>query len=198
MEKSHKIVNAAITYGVIEEKDRNIYTVAVSSLLFSFFTWSTLLLLGVFFQKINGCFIFLLFHIPLRIYAGGYHQKTRKKCYVQSLIIFLLLMLCAILSIQNWIMLHWMILIIPVFVAIWALAPVEAISKPLNIEEREHHKKVARSILVVEVIVIVLFVLRNSHEYLYFSTVSILLVAIELLLGLIAEKRNNRKNSSEM
>lgn len=188
MEKSNKIVTMAIAYGVIAEKDRNIYTVAISSLFFSFFTWSTLLLLGIYFQKIIGCLIFLLFHIPLRIYAGGFHQKTRVKCYVQSIIIFLLLLLMATLPVQNWIMVHWIILMVPATVLTWILSPVEAINKPLNREERKHHKLVSRAILVAEVIVQVLFICINAQDWLYFSTISIYLVAILLVLGLLVDK----------
>lgn len=79
MEKSHRIVNAAIQYGAIEERDRNIYEVAVPSLFFSMFTWETLLVFGMIVGVVYRCVLFLLFHIPLRVYAGGFHQNTRVK-----------------------------------------------------------------------------------------------------------------------
>lgn len=43
------------------------------------------MLLGILCQKTYECLIFLLFHIPLRVYAGGFHQNTRERCYALKL-----------------------------------------------------------------------------------------------------------------
>ena len=80
-------------------------------------------------------------------------------------------------------MVHWVILIVPAIIFIWLLSPVEAINKPLNTEERKHHKIVARSILFAEVIVVGLFVFNNAREFSYFSIVSVEIVAIQLIVG---------------
>lgn len=191
MERRRNLVDAAIEFGVIEEKDKSIYTFAISSLLFSLFTWGTLLFLGVFFQKIYECLIFLLFHIPLRIYAGGFHQNTRGKCYIQSLIIFLLLILGSASTIPTWFAAHWQILVFIAFAVIWFLSPVEALNKPLNFEERKHHKMVSRTILFIEVITLIGFALNNLQSALYFSLISIQIVAIQLILGLLKNKLSN-------
>lgn len=185
MENKFRIIDAAISYGIIEEKDKSLYSIAVSSLLFTLLTWGTFLLLGIFFQKTYGCLIFLLFHIPLRIYAGGFHQNTRGKCYAQSLVIFFLVLFGATTAVQNWIMVHWIMLVVLAIIPVWFLAPVEAMNKPLNPEERKHYKLVARSILLTEIIVLGFFAFCNAKYFLYFAIVSIEIVAIQLISGVI-------------
>lgn len=182
------IIEMSIRCGVMEEKDKNLYSVAIPSLFFTLFTWGSLIVIGTIFREVSGCLIFLIFHIPLRIYAGGYHQNSRMRCYLQSLVIFGLLMLGAISAVQSWIVNYWMVFMVLSFMVIWKYAPVESMNKPLNEKERKHHKSAARYILLTELVVLTVFKLNWFDTGLYYSTMSILLVAVQLVLGVFEQR----------
>lgn len=188
-----KLIEASILCGVIKEEDKALYNIAITSLFFSIFTWSSLILLGIVFHEVYGSLIFLVFHIPLRIYAGGYHQNTRTKCYLQSLIIFGLLMVGALSVIKIRIVNRWTVLMVLSLLVIWIFAPVESLNKPLNPEERKHHKRTARIIFLIEFAVLVIFKVKQSNTSLYYSTMSIVLVAIQLIFGIVEQKLVNHQ-----
>lgn len=185
-----KIIDSSVSYGLMEEKDRDIYTIAITSLFFSLMTWGTLIIMGVIFKEVFGCFLFLIYHIPLRIYAGGFHQKTRVKCYIQSLIIFILLLFGS--GYVYWIDKYWILLSLVSFAVIYCLAPVEAMNKPLNSEERKHHKTAARIILFIELTGIVIFKIFDFNSGLYYSLMSVQLVTVQLLTGYIEQKLSSK------
>lgn len=179
------LVEVSIRCGVIEEKDRDLYNLAVLSLFFSMLTWGSLIVIGAVLGEVRGCLIFLIFHIPLRIYAGGYHQNSRIKCYMQSIVIFGFLMFGALSPVKSWMIQNWMVLMAVSSMVIWYFAPVESLKKPLNLKERKHHKAIARTIFTLELIVLILFNLNQSDANLYYSAMSVLLVAIQLVLGVL-------------
>lgn len=183
-----RLIEMIINHGIIEEKDREIYAVAIPSLLFSLLTWGSFFLLSVFLRITYVSILFLLFYIPLRIYAGGFHQNTREKCYVHSLFIFFILMIGFKTWIKIWVINDWTVLLVVSCIIIWFLAPLEAINKPLNAAERRHHKVTARLILMIEVVIVALFRFGNFYNCQYFSVMSILLVAIHLVLGALSSR----------
>ena len=77
MRLTNRIVDLAIEYEVVDQEEKETYLVATELLLFSALTWGTLLLMGALCGQLTGCLIFLAFHLPVRIFAGGFHQKTR-------------------------------------------------------------------------------------------------------------------------
>jgi len=189
-----RIVDLAIEYGIIPKEQKDLYIVAVTSLFFSIVTWGTLIVIGSIFRVVYPCIIFLLFHIPLRIYAGGYHQPTRIRCYIQSLFIFILMMLGFASQISQWIFDNW-IIVIPFSVVVFLFAPVAALNKPLTYKEYQHHKALSRIILVIQICVIVCFRFFELNDYLYFSVFSVIIVSLQVVLGFVIKAKQRKKDN---
>lgn len=185
MKLADRIVDIAIRYEVIEEEERETYIVATSLLLFSFLTWGTLIIMGILFKQLMGCIIFLVFHLPIRIFAGGFHQKTRTRCYAQSCVIFLLLLYGAKTGLYTWIVENWIALITISFLTIWVLSPVEADNKPLSKEEHQKYRFIARVLLILETVIEAIFLCSQQYYMLYYSSISIILAAFHLITGVI-------------
>lgn len=192
MKLANKIVDTAIRYDVIEEEERDTYTVATSLLLFSFLTWGTLIIMGILFKQITGCLVFLIFHLPIRIFAGGFHQKTRTRCYAQSCVIFLILLYGAKTILYTWIVENWIVLIVISFLTIWFLAPVEAANKPLSKEEHQRYRLIARVLLILEIVIETIFLYNRQYSMLYYSSVSIILAAFHLITGVACSHSTRR------
>lgn len=195
MKPSQFLADLAIKCGVIRLEDRDTYMVATSLLLFSSLTWGTLLILGFLFKQTAGSFVFLIFHLPLRIFAGGFHQDTRGKCYLQSCIIFLILFCGAASPYRTWIATNGLILIILSFCIIWRLAPVEAINKPLKPEEFQKYRFTARSILVAETLIAAFLSVGGYHNILYYACISLILATVQLITGVFCERPHRIKRN---
>lgn len=52
-----------------------------------------ILTLGLFLKQIWESISFMIFFIPLRRFAGGYHSRTRKRCYISSFLMCLAVLL---------------------------------------------------------------------------------------------------------
>ena len=185
MRLTNRIVDLAIEYEVVDQEEKETYLVATELLLFSALTWGTLLLMGALCGQLTGCLIFLAFHLPVRIFAGGFHQKTRIRCYAQSCFIFLLLLFGAKTVLHTWIVENWSILILISFLIIWLLAPVETDNKPLTKEENKKYRFITRILLVLEMAIEVVFLHSQQYDMLYYSSISIFLAAFHLVTGVV-------------
>ena len=84
MKASISIVRIWIHLGLIPSADVSLYIWALDYLFFNLLTWGTLLFLGFVFNCVPRCLLFLILYLPLRIYAGGFHAKTKIGCYLIS------------------------------------------------------------------------------------------------------------------
>ena len=145
--------------------------------------------------------IFLLCYCPLRQYSGGYHASNYRNCTLCFCIIYF-----GILCIPNDFPLN--VLLIGTGIAsviIWILAPVEDQNKPLSENEVIYLKRKSRSILLMELIVILIMVIIMKEEANRFPLYGILCVSNLLWIGYIKNKilrknkekyQNNSKKSS--
>ena len=177
-----RIINLAIEYDVIAKEEERIYHVAITSLFFSAITWGTLLVFSIYFQKQLPSLVFLLFHIPLRVFAGGFHQPTRTRCYIQSLVMFTVLMFGATSQLYYWVVNHC-IIILPFSVAIFVLSPVAASNKPLSDKEYSRYRFTTRIILVLELACMFFFKMLEMNDFLYFAAISTVIVSIQVIIA---------------
>lgn len=139
---------------MINAEDREIYHYGIQQ--FFIITLNLLLsvIVGIAFQMVWQCGLFICSYIPLRSYAGGYHAKTQLRCYFLSVSLIMLS-----LMIVKYITYNFFVIVFIGFcvLGIFLLAPVENQNKPLSEKEVIRYRKKARWILVVEVICTGLF-----------------------------------------
>ena len=95
------------------------------------------IVIGVIAGKVFESIAFLVFYIPLRSYAGGYHASTPRRCYFIFIVIIMAMLLFIILLLVG-------------MVVCFAFAPVEDKNKPLDRDEISVFKKRAYLILSIE------------------------------------------------
>ena len=144
MKASISIVRIWIHLGLIPSADVSLYIWALDYLFFNLLTWGTLLFLGFVFNCVPRCLLFLILYLPLRIYAGGFHAKTKIGCYLISAFTFLFVVLYPADT-----TIHFYHLVFPCISTciIYYFSPVSATNKPLDDLEALHYKKMARKIL---------------------------------------------------
>jgi len=140
---------------------------------------------GIFLQ---GC-IFMLAFIPLRMYAGGYHASTRRRCAVIS---FILLFIC-FSGIKFWNISGFNTLILGGIesLLLFFLIPVDG-TYALEPLEKVVYKNRGRKIILIETIFLVgMSILR--YNFIAESIVAVLsLVLALLLLGKMKNRYSRR------
>lgn len=132
-----KIIDFITHNKKIDEEEIEIvrYGLEIAVLKITFFAAACVisLLMNSFLQFI----IFISLFSLLRSYAGGYHAQTRKRCFIQSM----LLIIVAIIIINITQKITYMIIPLSIIAlaagtVIWQIAPVDTKNKRLNFDKK--------------------------------------------------------------
>lgn len=131
----------------IDEDDKEIYLFGFYQGLILLLNIVTTLVIGIILNMFVESILFLIFFIPLRIFAGGYHAKTQLRCYVMSTITTVLILYLILFLQENMggIIIGGYIISVCI---IWKLAPVQDKHKPLDEKERIKYRKRVHKLLV--------------------------------------------------
>ncbi len=103
------------------------------------------LILGILMDEVIAAVVFEMVYIPLRLYAGGYHASSERRCkYLSWISIILSIAVIHCVSIPEKIQ-HLFVLITIIIIFLWS--PVESANKPLYEMERKVFRY--RSIVIV-------------------------------------------------
>lgn len=115
--------------------------------------------IGVLMHSFWECGIFFLFFSILRSYAGGYHAKTRRRCFVQSMLTFLIVLVtlkCA--EVMPHMSIVIVVLAIISAIVLWLISPVDCKNKQLETDEKIVFQKKTRVCLCIEMIIAIIAV----------------------------------------
>lgn len=146
-----------IEYGVVQ---------GLNALLGVFLTLLAGCILGIFTQSV----IFIIALIPLRMYAGGYHADTQKRCAIISI----LLMLIALMIIRYVNISPSLSLVISLIETgiLFCVIPIDGSEKLEDVEKQVYQKK-GRRLLIIEMIVFVFT--RNVLNMVFIAVFSVIL-----------------------
>lgn len=106
------------------------------------------LLIGLLFQVFWQSILFIMAFMPLRMYAGGYHADTQKRCSIMSA--FIMCGACAWMRFSAYTGVVAFISMIILLIIVIILAPVENDNKMLDELEKKVYGKRTRIIAFVE------------------------------------------------
>lgn len=161
---SEHLTDLLIEAGSIEKQDKSVYKYGIEMVIAIALNIITVIIIGYAMGMVLECIIFLLFFMPLRSYAGGYHNASFLKCYILSCSIIIGSLLC-MKYIQVSVNYIYMLLIICVpCLYIWKKAPIENKNKPLKEEEiKKNRLKTRILILLYFTISALAYVLESFH-----------------------------------
>lgn len=175
---SEQIVNALIANGIVTSSEKELYAFGIKQGLLMILNVFTVIIMGLIMGMVWQSLVLLLAYIPIRTYAGGYHARTQRKCYLYSSLI----MFIALIAIE-WIPWTDVSLITVMLLSssmIFCLAPVEDRNKPLYKSEKIVFRRRTRQLLSF---VVALGLISEFFGYEGFS--SCIVVAIALLAAMV-------------
>lgn len=138
-----------------------LYEYAIYILLSSAFHIATVIVLGLVFNLLTESLVFYLSFIAIRKFAGGYHAKTPVRCYMFSIILYIVsLELIGFICESQYCVIITIILELFSLVCIFAISPLDSNKYPLNLRE----KRVYRIISFTSSIVLFLLSLMLLFE----------------------------------
>ena len=170
-------VNAMILHNIINPAMKQQYEYAIEIMIERFITIVSMLLISTCLGKTVHASFFLIFFMLLRGHTGGYHAKHFFVCYLESMIVFVLLMIFGdrILSYQ---VLNYT-----------ALASSFVLIMIVSDAELRESRKAARYILILEMFVILsLKVMGASEQCICFMSWGIVLCAISIVIAKITKQ----------
>lgn len=120
---TNKIVGKLEFHKIITPENRELYVYGFQQGFTILWNLISMLLIGLLFQQVWGCIVFLMFYLVLRIYAGGYHASSMKRCYLCSCV-----MICAVLFVIKIHILNILICAVISFLSglvVFFFAPIE-------------------------------------------------------------------------
>lgn len=132
----------------------------------------------------------LLFNIAyslLRVYAGGYHASTQRKCFVLSYSSIFLCLLYIFFCPVSYLILHLVCMTLCVSIAV--LSPVEHENKPLYETERIAHRKKSHIFLTVDTCIYLYFVWNHSVLFAKAVSAALFLVGMGQWVALLQKSK---------
>lgn len=189
---NNKIVDSACQSGLINQSDKVIYQFGIEATLLKCVHVITMLLIGAAFGMPLESITFLVTYSSLRIYAGGFHAKSRFRCFLIS---------CAmttgvLLTVKYFSSGIGFQFAVPVALAamglILSLSPVATVNKPLDETEVRHYKKQVQLILCFHLLFLAIFLFAGLYKYFLLVCFSEVMLAAMLIIGYIQLKFKRR------
>lgn len=177
-----KFVNRLISSSIIEKEDAEIYIYGFKEMVFVALNLITTIFIGLIFNKIFEVILFMITYIPIRVYAGGYHARTKLRCYIFS--VLMLISVCYILKL--YLLKDYLLIVILAIISssiVLYLAPVEDENKLLDeIEIKVYTKRTIRN-LVITLIALCITLIFNKINLSACICISLLYNTLMLIFG---------------
>lgn len=186
------ILNRQISNGIMKEDESGVYQYGYTLFFEKLINIVFVTIICYFTNKWIEIWSFLLFMIPLRSFAGGWHAKKFWQCtLISNLIIVFMLILIPYVKIWNYIIFLFIEFIF--FVIITLMMPVQHINRPLSDQERKAYKRKTLFIWAVECMVLFLFAIFKYHNMAFIIMYAHTMMIIAAVGGLIENKMEKTK-----
>lgn len=180
---TENITNTLCKSGLIQNVDREIYRFGIETALLKSLHLFTMLIIGFAFRMPLEAILFVIAYSSIRIYAGGFHAKTKVQCYILScLMITGALLFDSYLPQKFMNQLSWALTIVSICLILW-LSPVANINKPLDQAEICHYKKCVVIIVFIHVVALLVFSIANLYRFQLIISISECFLAAMLVIG---------------
>ncbi|MDK2943163.1 MAG: accessory regulator [Acetobacterium sp.] len=183
---TQRITDILVSNEIIIAENRNLYSYGLQQGLLMILNIATFLGIGIVLNMVWESILFLLTFIPLRSNAGGYHAKTKLRCYLYSVA----MITATLMGIQiiPWTGAVCLTMSLVAGTIIFFFAPVEAVNKSLSQVEKAVYKKRAGLSLILFVCSVFLFCYIGRLVIAICIMMGVVVVSIMVVLGRVKNR----------
>lgn len=194
---SKKAANILLKNGCIPEQDIEIYRFGMEAAILKLIHTMSMLLIGVCFKMAAETIVFIAAYSLIRVYAGGYHAKTRGGCYGCTIAIItsvlLIVKLCPLQTV--WPVCVAVLMISGIIIAVFS--PQESENKPLDKLEKSKYQRISLLILCVLELVSFILILLLKSQFGFVITIGLGIEAVMLLVEKFLNYRRDETRQQE-
>lgn len=173
------LTNQLYIKGEIQESKIAVIKYGFEILISSFFILFSVSVYAIILFRLLDGIIFLVFFMPIRLFSGGFHAHTYGRCYICTMLLFVLVIFLAyVIPVTN-ISLVICILIFSCFYIIQK-APCVNVHHPLSERRYRKNRKYARITIIIESVMS--FILFLADYRLCTISVYTLLLVVAMML----------------
>ena len=180
---AERCTDVLINHETIQKDKKNIYIYGFELFWSTTFCVLSILTLSILLGYFKLAVTFLLFFMPVRVAAGGYHAKSYGRCFILTNSVAIICVAAAKLLWQIGIgeVILWL-LFACAQVYIWMSAPAQTKGHPLRPDRIKKNRHYAHIIIVIETIILLLQRCAFNDSIVYTGSVTSWAVAIMIKL----------------
>ena len=176
---------------IISDEEKEIVQFGLESLGGNLLGIILTLVVGVCFQQVREALLLWFLLFPLRKNAGGFHAKTKVRCFLSSTVTIIVSMVC--IQQIRWTETENILITVISAVVIWIMAPVENGNKRLDSVEYRAYRQRTRKILLLEVLLFVLSLTFGWEDLVIVITMVFSIVCVVLVTGKVKMLKDRRR-----
>ena len=176
---------------IISDEEKEIVQFGLESLGGNLLGIILTLVVGVCFQQVREALLLWFLLFPLRKNAGGFHAKTKVRCFLSSTVTIIVSMVC--IQQIRWPETENILITVISAVVIWIMAPVENGNKRLDSVEYRVYRQRTRKILLLEVLLFVLSLTFGWEDLVIVITMVFSIVCVVLVTGKVKMLKDRRR-----
>ncbi len=176
------LINGMVDEALIDKNKKEEYIYAFITLMEQALTVLTIFIISISVNLIIPTFMFLLLFFSLRKRTGGYHADNFLKCYIGTVMIYVLIITVIYpLLMENPIVMYVLLVISAIFIEI--IGTVNHPNMDLNLGELAEAQKAARLVNILEVFCIVVAA-GIGADRICITLMSLAVILCAVLLGI--------------
>lgn len=188
------IVDCLIKSDVVEEKDKELYSYAVYSLVLLVSPLLLAIGFGLFLNCVRKSMIIVLPFMIVRKYSGGYHTRHLWSCLICSCLLLLSGIVVSFYLECGWLLI---VLTIGATVSLICFSPIDNENRVLSEMEKVRYKRITAILITVFVLVELLLYGLGQYTYSVCVSIGIMMTAI-LQIPCIVKRKIDQKRTKKV
>ena len=151
-----------VAQGAVTDKDKNLFSYAVYSLLFGMMPIFIIVILGLIFDMLSEGLLLVTPFMLLRKFSGGYHLKSSMVCTVTSTSLLTFSLLAVRIASTSSTTIILSVLVALSAITLFLLSPIDSEARRLSPKERKVFRLIARIITSIFLLIYFLLVLFDQ------------------------------------
>lgn len=189
-ELKKKLVDYFVTNRIIHEEKKAILSYGIEIIISSVLTLGLCVVISGVIRQLVLCIIFLLTYCPLRVFSGGFHAKTQRRCTLLFVALVMLnIFISGFISDENNKLntIRWIATLI-----ILILSPVGCIENPIPFEFKKKMKVKTALCLGLELLAVE-FYKNYNYKMVNCASCALITLALILILGILNTELQKKK-----
>lgn len=191
---SENISNILWTQGIIQEEDVERCKYGLNVFLSSFVEILSILLMSIIVGNFVETILFFTAFIPLRVYAGGYHADTKLKCYIISVMAYMIFAGVMCILPESLYLITCILCTMLSFSVVIISSPIIHYNKNVNEIERKNYRKISVVICLFDILVVfIMFSIAAISKFSVSVALGQFAVTVSMIAALLKERILRKK-----